>query len=124
MVSSRRLCQHKRAQGTGHHDGGQALLPSPVSPQSVVKELNRLGVLIDLAHVSVATMKAALNQSTAPVIFSHSSAYKLCEHRRNVPDDVLRMVVRPAPSGSGGPPAPGLPPHSASLLSRSRRAAW
>lgn len=60
--------------------------------KSVVKELNRLGVLIDLAHVSVATMKATLNLSTAPVIFSHSSAYALCEHRRNVPDDVLRMV--------------------------------
>ncbi|XP_019268459.1 dipeptidase 1 isoform X1 [Panthera pardus] len=60
--------------------------------QSVVKEMNRLGVIIDLAHVSVATMKAALRLSTAPVIFSHSSAYSLCQHRRNVPDDVLRLV--------------------------------
>lgn len=60
--------------------------------QSVVKEMNRLGVMIDLAHVSVATMRAALKLSQAPVIFSHSSAYSLCPHRRNVPDDVLQLV--------------------------------
>ncbi|XP_045675174.1 dipeptidase 1 [Phyllostomus hastatus] len=60
--------------------------------ESVVRELNRLGVLIDLAHTSVATMKAALNLSVAPVIFSHSSAFQLCQHRRNVPDDVLQLV--------------------------------
>uniref|UniRef100_A0A096N813 Dipeptidase n=1 Tax=Papio anubis TaxID=9555 RepID=A0A096N813_PAPAN len=60
--------------------------------QRVVKELNRLGVLIDLAHVSVATMKATLQLSRAPVIFSHSSAYSVCASRRNVPDDVLRLV--------------------------------
>uniref|UniRef100_A0A3Q2HKP2 Dipeptidase n=1 Tax=Equus caballus TaxID=9796 RepID=A0A3Q2HKP2_HORSE len=56
------------------------------------QEMNRLGVMIDLAHVSVATMKAALELSKAPVIFSHSSAYSLCAHRRNVPDDVLQLV--------------------------------
>lgn len=66
---------------------------SPVSPQSVVREMNRLGVIVDLAHVSLATMKAVLRLSKAPVIFSHSSAYALCAHRRNVPDDVLRLVV-------------------------------
>lgn len=60
--------------------------------QRVVKEMNRLGVMIDLAHVSVATMKAALRLSTAPVIFSHSSAFSLCAHKRNVPDDVLELV--------------------------------
>lgn len=60
--------------------------------QSVVKEMNRLGVMIDLAHVSVATMRTALKLSQAPVIFSHSSAYSLCPHRRNVPDDVLQLV--------------------------------
>lgn len=82
---------------------GSPGLLSSVSPQSVVKEMNRLGVIIDLAHVSVATMKAALNMSRAPVIFSHSSAYGLCEHRRNVPDDVLQLVVRAsAPPRAGG----------------------
>uniref|UniRef100_A0A8C8ZBB9 Dipeptidase n=1 Tax=Prolemur simus TaxID=1328070 RepID=A0A8C8ZBB9_PROSS len=60
--------------------------------QRVLREMNRLGVMVDLAHVSVATMKAALQLSTAPVIFSHSSAYSLCAHRRNVPDDVLLLV--------------------------------
>nr|XP_012592699.1 dipeptidase 1 isoform X2 [Microcebus murinus]XP_012592701.1 dipeptidase 1 isoform X2 [Microcebus murinus]XP_012592702.1 dipeptidase 1 isoform X2 [Microcebus murinus]XP_012592703.1 dipeptidase 1 isoform X2 [Microcebus murinus] len=60
--------------------------------QSVVREMNRLGVMIDLAHVSVATMRATLQLSKAPVIFSHSSAYSLCANRRNVPDDVLLLV--------------------------------
>lgn len=60
--------------------------------QSVLRELNRLGVIVDLAHVSLATMQAALELSTAPVIFSHSSAFSLCAHRRNVPDSVLRLV--------------------------------
>ncbi|XP_028609433.1 dipeptidase 1 [Grammomys surdaster] len=60
--------------------------------KSVLNEMNRLGVMIDLSHVSVATMKAALQQSKAPVIFSHSSAYSVCRSRRNVPDDVLELV--------------------------------
>ncbi|XP_066204560.1 dipeptidase 1 [Saccopteryx leptura] len=60
--------------------------------KSVVRELNRLGVIIDLAHVSVATMNTTLRLSRAPVIFSHSSAYELCKHRRNVPDDILQLV--------------------------------
>lgn len=60
--------------------------------KSVVREMNRLGILIDLAHVSVDTMKTVLKLSQAPVIFSHSSAYAKCRHQRNVPDDVLQMV--------------------------------
>ncbi|XP_066875580.1 dipeptidase 1 isoform X2 [Kogia breviceps] len=60
--------------------------------QSVVREMNRLGAVIDLSHTSVATMKAVLRLSKAPVVFSHSSAYSVCQHRRNVPDDVLQLV--------------------------------
>jgi membrane dipeptidase len=65
--------------------------------RDVVREMQRIGMLVDLSHVSVSTMHQALDVAGAPVIFSHSSTRALCDSPRNVPDDVLARLA-----GNGG----------------------
>ena len=60
--------------------------------RAVVAELNRLGMIVDCAHVAPSVMRQVLEISSAPVVFSHSNARALCDHVRNVPDDVLDLV--------------------------------
>jgi len=73
----------------GYHRGG--LTPAG---RDVIREMNRLGILVDISHTSYWTQKAVLSNRTseAPVIFSHSSAFALCPHPRNVQDDILDLV--------------------------------
>lgn len=80
------------------HDWADAATDSPfhrgLSPfgEEVIREMNRLGMFVDLSHVSAETMRDALRVSEAPVLYSHSGARGVNAHPRNVPDDVLRLL--------------------------------
>jgi membrane dipeptidase len=62
--------------------------------QIIVREMNRLGMMVDLSKASVKTMKDVLAIAEAPVIFSHSSAFELCNSSRNVQDEILQLVTK------------------------------
>lgn len=86
ITHSRTLDWADSATDTPKHDGLTGF------GEEVIREMNRLGMLVDLSHVSAQTMRDAIAVSEAPIIFSHSSAMGLNMHPRNVPDDVLDLT--------------------------------
>jgi len=87
LTHNRTLDWADAATDSARHDGLTAF------GEDVVREMNRLGMLVDLSHVSDATMSDALRVSRAPVIYSHSSARALANHPRDAPDSILRRVT-------------------------------
>nr|CAD7262305.1 unnamed protein product [Timema shepardi] len=88
-------CAHFRADGSPVDQTGGTPEHNGLTEYGklVVKELNRLGVMVDLSHVSKQVMIDAINESRAPIIFSHSSAWSICNHHRNVQDDTQNNGV-------------------------------